>query len=398
MKVSVGYGSRTVELDIDERHLVQVERAPVTPNLTDPVQALREALEHPLDYPPLRLALTPDDHVAIFVDESTPHLAQLLIPILEHIVEAHVKPEMITLLCAPPSTGQAWLDELPEQLEEVQVEVHQPEERKKLAYLATTRHGRRVYLSRTAVDADQLVVVTQRSYDPRVGYAGAETALLAALSDEETMEEVRTQLETRAPSGSPWPIQQEAREVAWLLGAPFFVQVIPGEGDGIANILAGPQESSNAGQRLLDARWRAEIGELVDVVIATIGGSTSLDDIARAFFTATRIVKPGGSIAVLSEGHLTPGPAFDLFRRHDDPALALHLLMQEKPDDLASGYMWATAADHARLYLLSGLPEEVAEELFVIPMQHASQAQRLLAGDATCAILPDAHRMLAVLR
>ena len=60
--------------------------------------------------------------------------------------------------------------------------------------------------------------------------------------------------------------------------------------------------------------------------------------------------------------------------------------------------MWATAADQARLYLLSGLPNEISEELFAIPMQNAEQAQKLLTANATCALLPDAHRTLAVLR
>jgi hypothetical protein len=72
--------------------------------------------------------------------------------------------------------------------------------------------------------------------------------------------------------------------------------------------------------------------------------------------------------------------------------------MQEKPGDLAAAYQWATAANQARLYLLSGLPGDVAEELFTIPLQHAEQAQKLLSGNVTCALLPDAHRTLAVLK
>ena len=45
------------------------------------------------------------------------------------------------------------------------VEVHDPSDRKRLAYLATTKQGHRIYLNRTAVDADQLVVLTRRDYD-----------------------------------------------------------------------------------------------------------------------------------------------------------------------------------------------------------------------------------------
>jgi nickel-dependent lactate racemase len=399
MRVTIPYGSEVLDLEIDERNLIASERSMPAPNLRDPAQAMRDALEHPLDYPPLRLALTPEDHVAIAIDESVPHLDELLVPLLQHIVQANVRPDAITLICTPPSSGQPWLDALPEELEEVHVEIHQPGERKKLAYLATTREGRRIYLNRTAVDADLLVILSRRGYDPRVGYLGAETALYPDLSDEATGEEVVTQFKSRSPDRGAWPIRQQAREVAWLLGAPFFVQVIDGSDGGIANIVAGPLESSDAGARLLDARWRIAFSKPADVVIAGMGGTSATgDDLARAAFASMRVVKPGGSIVLLSSGAPVLGPSFEQFRRHDDPALALQVLLQEKPGDLAAGYMWATAADHARIYLWSGLASEVVEEIFAIPLDNPVQAQRLLTSDASVAVLPEAQRVLAVAR
>jgi nickel-dependent lactate racemase len=401
MRASIAWGRETLNLEVSEGNLVPGQRAPIVADLADPVRAMRDALETPLDYPPLRRALTPDDHVAIVVDEGIPQSGRLLTPLLEQIVQAHVMPEAITLVCPPPSLGQAWLDELPEEFQDVQVEIHQPGDRKKLAYLATTKEGRRIYLNRTTVDADQAVLFARRGYDPMLGYSGAETALFPGLCDEATAQEFCTRLKARAPGAAPWPIQQEAGEVAWMLGAPFFVQVIAGAGDAVSSILAGPLESSSAGRALLDARWRIEFDRPADVVIAGITGTPAghpIDDLARAFFAAARVVKPAGSIVVLSE--MTPqlGPAFEILRQHDEPASSLRVLMQEKPSDLAAGYMWATAAEQARLYLLSGLPDDVAEDLFTIPLRNAAQGHRLLTGSASCILLEDAHRVLAVLR
>ena len=401
MRASIAWGQQSLDLEINENQLLTGQRAPMAANLADPALTLQHALEHPLDYPALRLAMTPDDHVAIVVDESIPHLARLLVPLLEHIRQAHVQPDAITLVCSPPASGQAWLDGLPDEFQDVKIEVHQPGDRKKLAYLATTKKERRVYLNRTALDADQLVLLTRRGYDARTGYSGAELALYPGLCDEATAEELGTQFDSEAPGEEPWPIQAEAREIAWLSGAPFFVQIIEGGDDGIAHIVTGPRESSDAGQRLLDARWRIEFERPADIVIASITGDPALqtiDDLARAFFAAARIAKPGGSIVLLSAITPTLGPAFDLFRRHDDPALLRQLLLDEKPPGLAAGYMWATAANQARLYLLSGLANEMSEELFAIPMQNAEQVLKLLTTNATCALLPDAHRTLAVLR
>ncbi|HZZ78972.1 MAG TPA: lactate racemase domain-containing protein, partial [Gemmataceae bacterium] len=395
--MQLAWGHETLELAVDETNLVAGRRAPIAPDIADPVQAMRDALEHPLDYPALRLALTPDDHVALVVDETIPHLGRLLTPVLEHIRQAHVKPEAITLICPTHDSDQAWLDDLPDEFQDVQVETHQATDRKKLAYLATTKEGRRIYLNRTVVDADQVVVLGRRSYDPVLGCAGAETSLFPMLSDEATLEEYRTKLKSRAPDALPWPVQQEAREVTWMAGAPFFLQVIPGTGDNLCGVLAGPLESSGAGQTLIDARWRCEYERPADVVIASVTGAATGADLARAFFAAARVVKPSGSIVLLSDVTPALGPSFEVFRRHDEPALALRLLMQEKPGDLAVGYMWATAAEQARLYLLSGLSNDIAEELFTIPLQHAEQARRLLGGNASCIVLEDAHKTLAVL-
>ncbi len=397
MHAGIAWGRTQLELELNEANLVAGQRAPIPPNLTDPAQAMREALEHPLDYPALRRALTPDDQVAIVIDEGIPQLGRLLVPLLEHIGQANVQPDAITLICPTASGSQPWLDDLPDEYQDVHVEIHQPGDRKKLAYLVTTKQGRRVYLNRTAVDAGQLVVLTRRRYDPWLACAGAEMAIFPSLGDQAALDEMRGQLDARPPGLSLWPIQQEARQITWHLGAPYFVQVIDGSDDGIAHVLAGPLESSDAGQRLLDARWRVEFDRPADVVIAGITG-TSLDDVARAFLAASRVVATNGSIVVLSEAASAPGPGLEMFRRHDDPALALSMLLQENPSDLTTAFMWATAANQARLYLLSGLTPDVAEELFAIPMQQAEQVQRLLTANAACALLPGADKALAILR
>src|SRR5439155_13874239 len=141
-----------------------------------------------------------------------------------------------TLLCLPPSSGQAWLDDLPDAFQDVRIEVHQPGDRRKLAYLATTKQGQRIYLNRSAVDADQLVVLARRRYDPLVGYAGAETAIYPGLGEENAIFEHCSKLDQRAPGIEPWPLKQQAKEIAWLVGAPFYVQIIEGSGEAIENV------------------------------------------------------------------------------------------------------------------------------------------------------------------
>src|SRR5262249_8927796 len=148
------------------------------------------------------------------------------------------------------------------------------------------------------------------------------TALYPALSDEATLQDYWKHLSMKAPGATPWPLRKEASEVAWLLGAPFLVQVIEGAGAEVAHVLGGPGATSAAGQRLLDARWRVEVEAAADVVVAGVGGDPAghrFADLARALACAARVVKPGGRIALLSGGGPALGAGADLLRQAEDP-------------------------------------------------------------------------------
>lgn len=400
MRIAIGYGRDTLELDLPEDQIVAVRRQPITPPLADPVPAVREALEQPHAFPPLRRALTPDDHVVIVVDEQLPQLARLLTPILEHITKALITPESTTLLCAPHPNAQSWIDDLPDAFQDVHVEMHDPTDRRRLSYLATTRQGQRIYLNRSAVDADQLVVLTRRGYDPLLGYSGAEGAIYPALSDAATIQAAREHLSIASPDEPrAWPLRQQAEEVAWLLGAPFVVQVIDAADDGVTNIIGGSLQSCAEGRRLLDARWRVEIEEAVATVVVGVGGDPArhrFADLAQALACASRVVKPGGRIILLSQAEPALGADAEILRGADDAQTALTALRREGPADSAAGFRWASAARHATIYLLSRLPDETAEELFAVPLEHAGQVQRLL--DGSCLFLNDAHKTLALMK
>ena len=398
MRVSIPYGQRTLDCEVDpDRVLTPAGATRPPPSLPDPAAAVHAALEAPEGYPPLRRILTPDDHVAILVDEALPDLALLLTPILEVIVGAGVKAEAVTLLCPPSASNQPWLDDLPERFEETRLEVHDPADRNHLSYLATTKHGRRIYLNRTAVDADQLILLTARRYDPHLGISGCEGALYPAVSDLATLQESGGRLSLDTPGREAWPARRESAEVAWLLGAPFAVQIIESAGDGIAHVLAGTVDASALGQEQLDSRWRLSVPAQAETVVAAISGDPArhrFADLAAALACACRAVEPGGNIVLLTEANPALGPGADLLRQADTPREALDALDQHHPPDRAAAFLWATAAQEASLYVLSAMPPETVEELFATPLDDDRQVQRLLRGQGPFLFIPDAHKAM----
>src|SRR5437899_2133540 len=142
MRFTLDYGRSQATFEAGDRG---VGVAAALTSLPDPAAAVRAALDAPVGFPALRRALTPDDHVAVVVDDGLPRLMDLLVPVLEHVTSAGVAAAAVTLLSPPTASPQPWLDALPEAFADVHVEVHDPADRRKLSYLATTKKGRRIY-------------------------------------------------------------------------------------------------------------------------------------------------------------------------------------------------------------------------------------------------------------
>jgi hypothetical protein len=73
---------------------------------------------------------------------------------------------------------------------------------------------------------------------------------------------------------------------------------------------------------------------------------------------------------------------------------ARKLLAREKPDDWAAAWLWAFAAKNHSLFLASGYPDDVVDELFATPIYTAGEAQRLVDGGEKVLLIPDAHKTM----
>src|SRR3954453_2774689 len=120
-RIELALGSETWVLTTRPGRLVEVHHPACPAPATGPRQLVRDALEHPFGFEPLRRALTPDDHITVVVDEQLPHLPELLAGVLEHLATAGIDPGAVTLLTPPPATDQGWIDDLPDEFADVRV-------------------------------------------------------------------------------------------------------------------------------------------------------------------------------------------------------------------------------------------------------------------------------------
>ena len=391
--VEVPVGRSRWSLAVRDADLIPLSIAAGAP-VRDARAAVVEALDHPVRFEAFRRALTPDDRIALVIDESLPRLPELIAGVLEYLAEAGIPPSAVTAI-SPAGSAQHWMNDLPDSMTDLQTEIHRPGDRNRLSYLAATKEGRRIYLNRTLVDADQAVVLTGRGYDALLGYSGGVGSVYPGLADTESVRNLVPKLSPQtAPDGS-WPTQADAHEVAWLLGSPFFVQVIEGAGDEIDRVLAGFADTSAEAAARLDDRWKSAAGEAADTVVVTLSGDPERHDfpaLARAAATGARAVKPGGTVIILSEADPEIGGATDVLRRTDEPPEAVRVLFREKPADAAAAVQWAWAAGRAKVYLASEIRPTTVEEMFATPLAGPKEVQALLDAGGRTLIVPDAHK------
>jgi nickel-dependent lactate racemase len=382
-------------LMVPAKRAVEVKRTPfaAAPPLAELV---RNALEKPFGFESLRRALTPDDRVTIVLDSGLPKVAEILEHVLGYLRDAGVPPELVTVLTTPESP-QNWHEHLAVEFAGVKREIHDPADRKKLAYLASTQEGRRIYLNRTLVDGDFIIVLTGRGYDPLAGYAGAEVAIFPALGDDENRNAYQGQVSIDAPSEEAWSIRVEAEEVVRMLGIPFFVQIIEGAGDTVQDVVAGLVESSPEGVRRQDARWFGTVTEEPDTVVAAISGDPSritFMDLAKAAICAARVAPKGSRIALLTAATPALGDGAQLLRSMDSPAGAKKFLAKRKPADWSACRLWAYVAKNYSIFLASGYADDIAETLFTTPIHTADEVQRLIDNGEKVLLIPDAHKTM----
>jgi hypothetical protein len=386
MYAAVEFQNETLDFELPEDHHVATWAGPVGLDDSRGIEALCGSLEQPLDYPALRQIVVPGDRLVIALDPTIAAARDVLTAITRTVGEAGVVPTDITVVA--PRNGTHLTGAMPAG---VSLAVHDPDDRAEMAYLATTKQGRRVYLNRCLTDADVVVPVARLGYDAALGNRGPWSLLFPELSDRET------QSDYRSPSASPNEDQSPAKansrldesfEVSWLLGSQFHVGLVPAS-SGIIVAVAGRETTvRQLGLAALDRHWQFRPATRADLVVVGIGQPdhpTTLEDLAAGLLTATRLVRHGGKIVALSRASGPIGTALKALRGLDNPRDALASLRgHESADDYLIARQVAQALAWADIFLLSSLPEPAVEDLSLVALETPEQARRLVAQSASC--------------
>src|SRR5262249_30279765 len=154
----------------------------------------------------------------------------------EALIAAGIDPDGITILRSESDVSAGMENPCrlidPDVAKRIHMLTHDPSSRRNLAYLAASESGDQIMLNRMLTDADVVLSVGVRQREKATGYYGIHTALYPEFSDELTQARFRKH-DRFSNNGHHRELRQEVNQVAWLLGANFTVQIVPGAGDEI---------------------------------------------------------------------------------------------------------------------------------------------------------------------
>jgi len=407
MTYALRYGADCqAELELRDGALVAQCGVPAGSVVENPEDAVAAALAEPLEFPPLRQATVPGDHVVLVLEHAVPQAARIVSAVVEVLLESDVEPDDIAVLRTPADVQAGADDPLGLVSEPIRQRIkllaHDPADSGRLAYLAATGAGEPIFLNRAITDADVVLPIGRVQSDTAADYYGVYNAVFLAFSDQRTQVRYGAHGQFSQRRRQHKRFADEVAEVGWLLGAAFSIQVVPGPGDRILDVVAGEVGCvGRRGRQLYDAAWSWSVPRSASLVVAAIEGGPvhqTWHSLGRALDAALPLVEDGGAIAVCCGLAAEPGPALRRLVSAPSSRRALAEIEKHAPEDAIPAFQLARAEQRSRVYLLSGLSESLVEELDMVPMAQPRELSRLADRHASCILLSNAPHAVVQVR
>ncbi len=393
MNFTVNYGKREFACEFPASQLKWQQTGPAAVEKWQ--QTMDQALNQPLDYPLLSQAVVPGDRVAIVVDPDTPAWPQIANALGAQLLQAGLDAESIHIVLNEP-LPEAILERLVSELKFPVID-HQSAMASQKTYLASTAEGQRVYLPAVIADRDYVLTLSRIGFDEQWGYRGTHSTIYPAFAPADEQERWQGQSQQGLTPEDSRGTRQTIDEVGWLLGVHFSVQVIPSASGEVAAVLCGAADSVfQRGVELLNQHWRAVISpeQRAETVLVAMPGdemNRPWQALARACKAAGELAVTDGRVILLTDLQQFPESLSELLVNCSGSDDVLRKLSRLKTPEANALHALVHLTQQAKVYLQSGLEQDLVENLYCIPLGEEAEIRRALAGGESFALLAGAQ-------
>ncbi len=410
MQIKIDYGRTGLYINVPDNADVFLirESSPVS----DEIAAIRDALNHPIDTPPLGSFVSKGMRVVIVhtdITRATPN--QRMLPVILEELEANgVKQEDITLLNAL-GTHQTQTDEELKHLLGREIVTryrclqHDAYDDSQLVSQGESSFGHLIQVNRALLEADLNILTGFIEPHFFAGYSGGPKAILPGVAGKESIFANHSPAMITRPNAAfnitqGNPIWEEVKEAALWVKNTFLVNVTLDRNKRITGVFAGDTIAAHArGCQSVRDSSLFTINEPYDIVITSNSGyplDQNLYQCVKGMAAAKNGVRQGGAILLIAaceEGLPNHSAYAQLLKESGSLAELLNRITQ--PDFLCQDswqvQIQAQVQSHADVYLYSeGLSEPQICECLLQPCKDIPKTlDRLISDYGTrVAVLP----------
>ena len=422
MQYRLAYGREQLNVELPEKNVVKVLQIQPTTALEDPMDAVFDVLEDPIEAEPLAAIAEGKKSACIVVCDSTrpvPNPA-ILLPILQTLEDSGVDTSKITILIATGLRRTSTPEERHEiigediMLRKFKVSDHNCKKLHQHEYLGVTKGGTPIWVDRRYLEADVKILTGMIEPHSIAGFSGGRKAICPGIAAAETVafcysSKLLAHENVRPGCLEDNPVHAEQMEVARKAGCDFVVNVLLNQDQKIAKVVGGHMNwAFQKGVELARKSLTCTVEKQVDIVV-TSGGGTPFDktwyQTIRGIAGALDILKPGGTIIIASAcsdgvGSKELEELAGQFTSIDDFRKAI------STDEQSFAEQWqleelAKALQRGKVKVVSGgVPAEVLQKFFVAPCETVeeavTEALEEYGADATIAVIPAGPSVLAI--
>ncbi len=414
MELRLAYGKEGLPVRVPDSNIAGVVHMKAAEPLRDPNAAIRQALEQPIQSPPLaEIAKGRESAVIVISDITRPVPNKIILPaMLETLESAGIAREKITILIATgihrPNLGEELVELVGEEVaRNYRVENHYSEDPDANQYVGEIDEGIPVYIDKHYLNADLKILTGLVELHLMAGFSGGRKAILPGIVSLETMKHMhgyrmiqKDEVCNGRLVGNPF--HEGAVQVARKVGVDFILNVTLDEQRKVTGVFAGELEAAHEQAcALIEDCVVVEIEEEADIVL-TCGGGYPLDKTLyqsiKGLVGALEGVKEGGTVILAAKNEEGGGSKdfVDLLRRLKDPADFYRLTME--PNYIAKDQWMIQEMVNAfhrceMLYYCDGISDDDLRDFLITPIDSLQagieQALKRHGENARILVIPE---------
>lgn len=379
-KIEFGYGKTKMAVEIAEKNLIASLMPKKQENCGDYRTILKESLAHPIGSKTLKAIAKAGQKVAVIISDVTrPCPSYKILPlVIGELNEAGVKDEDIMIVSGLGSHRKQTGEEHERLVGEAIYRRIKVVDSDVDDFVLVGESSRRTPFEvfRPVAEADIRVAIGNIDYHYFAGYSGGCKAVVPGVCTRRTIEKNHSMMlmdEAKVGKAEGNPVRADMEEILKFLSLDFIVNVVLNEQKEIVAAVSGhPIDAHRKGCGILDKLYKQPITELADIVIASPGGlpkDLNVYQAQKALDNAQWAVKQGGIIILVGEcGEGYGEKTFECWV--NEANCAEDLLKRIQVDFKLGGHKAAAIAkvtQKAKIFLVSSLPKEKAEKLYMTP-------------------------------